>query len=697
MGYYVGIDVGGTFTDFFALDESSGRTCVLKRPSTPDDPARAILEGLVELAGREGIALDLVERVAHGTTVGTNALIQRRGGRVALITTAGFRDLLEIGRQTRPLMYDLQADHPPPLVPRERRFEVAERMGAEGAALRALDGESLDAAVTAVGDSRAEACAVCLLFAYLNPAHEQAVAAALARRLPDVAVSLSSEVQPEFREYERFSTTVLNAYLQPVMARYIANLEGGLARAVPGAVLGMNQSSGGLMSAERTQRFPVRTALSGPAAGAVGAAHVARMSGRARVVTLDMGGTSADVALVRDYHTDVAFERSVAGFPIRLPMVDIETVGAGGGSIAWFDRDGLLKVGPHSAGAVPGPACYAQGGEEATVTDANLVLGRLSPRGLVGGAMRLDIARARSALAPLAERLGMSAEAAAHGVVGIVVANMARTIRIISVERGHDVRRFALMPFGGAGPLHAREVAASLDMDEIVVPGAPGIVCAQGLVMSDLKEDFVASQRVLLDDGARAWLGDAVARLAEEATAWFALEKVPPARRRLELAFDMRYVGQNFELRVPVAAGEALGDDAVPDAPALAERFFAAHETAYGYHNPADAVEVMNIRLTARGRLQPAEPPAAAATRAPLPAPIEHREVWFDANAPVAAPIYDRATLETGHEIAGPAIIEQLDTTTPVHPGDLARVDAAGSLIIRLDGARRDGDGEKRP
>ncbi len=684
MAWTIGVDVGGTFTDFYALDEATGVVRVEKRPSTPDDPGRAIIEGLGEVASGHGIELAAVRHLSHGTTVATNALIQRKGGRVALVTTKGFRDLLEIGRQTRPHMYDLYRDHPPPLVPRRHRLELDERIDAEGNVLRAPDDTAIADIVEQVHATGARACAVCFLFAFLNPAHERKVADALRAADPELLVSLSSEVQPEFREYERFSTTVLNAYLQSVMHDYVRHLEDGLAERVPNATLGINQSSGGLMSLSTARDFPVRTALSGPAAGVVGALHVAKSAGRPNVITLDMGGTSADVALVRGGRADVAFDRTVAGFPIRLAMVDINTVGAGGGSVAWFDRDGLMKVGPVSAGADPGPACYGRGGSEATVTDANLVLGRLSPRGLLDGRMALDRELARTALAPAAERLGFSVERTAHGMLGIVVANMVRAIRTISVERGHDPRAFTLMPFGGAGPLHARDVAAALGISEVLVPPAPGIVCAQGLVVSDLKEDFVASQRIPVQTANDPAVQELVGGLLDRATAWFAVEEIPPDRRTLELGYDMRYIGQNFELAVPVAA-PTMAADHLPAACALKDLFFAAHDRAYGYHNPDDPVEVVNIRLTARGHLQ-REPTTPAAPPSPAPpAPFESRVVYFtDFETPLDTPVYERTDLLPGHVIDGPAVVEQLDATTPLWPGDRATVDAVGSIVIEV-------------
>ncbi len=684
MTWSIGVDAGGTFTDFFAREATTGRVVRHKRLSTPDDPSRAILDGLEELAAKGGIDLDQVDRLGHGTTVGTNALIQRRGGRVAMITTRGFRDLLEIGRQTRPHMFDLQRDAPPPVVPRERRFELAERVTAEGAVLTAPDTADLAALVEAVRDSGAEAVAVCFLFSFLNPAHERMAGAAIEAALPDVQVSLSSEVRPEFREYERFTTTAINAYLQPVMGRYVSALHTGLAERAPNAAIGINQSNGGLMTPETARRYPVRTALSGPAAGVVGAIHEAKTGNRPSVITIDVGGTSADVALIREGAADISFEREVADFPIRLPVIDIHTIGAGGGSIAWFDRDGLLKVGPDSAGAVPGPACYGRGGTVPTVSDANLVLGRLG-RELIDGGMTLDQAAARTALAPVAEQLGVSVERAAIGVIEIVSANMVRAIRTISVERGYDPRAFALMPFGGAGPLHAREIAVELGMSEILVPRAPGVLCAEGLLAADQKEDFVRSRRLPLTEGSMPkLLSDATALLAE-AGGWFEAEDIPLSRRALEMALDCRYVGQNFELRVPLADSEgvAFTVDALPPLAGILADFFAAHRKAYGYATEAEPVEAINLRLTARGRAEPGrEAPQSSATTSPVPK--DHRPVWFTAVGPVVTPVYQRRDLVPGTRIIGPAIVEQLDATTPIHPSDIVTVDAAGNLLIEV-------------
>ncbi|MEM7172677.1 MAG: hydantoinase/oxoprolinase family protein [Pseudomonadota bacterium] len=683
MSWTVGVDVGGTFTDFFAHNEKSGQVHLAKRPSTPDDPGRAILQGLDELAAQAHIDLASVSRFSHGTTVATNALIQRRGADLALITTKGFRDLLEIGRQTRPHMYNLQLDFPPPLVPRARRFEVDERMTAQGQALRGVNEAELEEVIGHLQDSGVRACAVCFLFAFLNPAHEQQVARRLKEALPDLQVSLSSAVQPEFREYERFTTTAINAYLQPAVGQYLHQLERSLAEALPQASLGINQSSGGLMSPRRAAQVPVRTALSGPAAGVVGAVHVAKTSGKANVITLDVGGTSADVALIRNYQAAISFERRVADFPIRLPMVDIHTIGAGGGSIAWFDRDGLMKVGPLSAGAVPGPACYGRGGTEPTVSDANLILGRLSPQ-LVDGSMTLNVELAKQALQPTAERLGLDLLQTAYGMLGIMVANMVRAIRTISVERGHDPRGYCLMPFGGAGPLHARDVAVSLGISEILLPAAPGIVCAQGLVVSDLLEDFVASQRLPLAAESLRSIQDSVADLLDRADNWFVAEGIPEQSRQLSLRLDLRYVGQNFELSVPVAEGQSVSLDVLADLERLKTAFFDAHDAAYGYHNPADPIEVINCRLTARGGLYRTDGAGTDPEDRQSPDALSVRQVFFDPSRSVETKVYNRAELRPGDRLVGPAIIEQLDSTTPLYPGDEALVDPAGNILISI-------------
>lgn len=683
MSTVIGVDVGGTFTDFFILDTATGATSVFKTSSTPANPALAIAEGLRAIL-ESGLAdARAISRISHGTTVGTNALIERKGADVTLIVTRGFRDLLEIGRQTRPHLYSLQIDAPEPLVPRSRRLEVTERMLGDGSVKVPLEVSEIDRVVAQARADGSRAVAICLLFSFLNPTHERELAEALAAagcRL----VSASSEVQPEFREFERMSTTVLNAYLQPLMVNYLQSLAEAVREIAPAATLSINQSSGGLMSAARAARLPVRTALSGPAAGAVGAAYIARSARRPNVLTLDMGGTSADVCLIRDATCGISYEGSVGGFPVRLPMVDVNAVGAGGGSIAWMDRDGLLKVGPASAGASPGPACYCLGGEAPTVTDANLLLRRLSPAGLLSGRLKLEADRSRTAFEALATKLGVTVERAALGCIEVVVSNMVRAIRAVSVERGHDPQDFSLLAFGGGGPLHARAVAASLHIKEFLVPPHPGILCAQGLLAAEISESFVATRRTVVSPEAHRMILDALEALSAQADDWYASESAPAGARRSDFTLDMRYVGQNYELSVPFdLAGLRLATPAQA-VTLMREDFSRAYEKFYGTVNEGAAVEVVNVRLMARITTVPlSDPPQRPTVSAPAQ-PRSRRRVHFGAAGWVDSPIYDRSDLQPGVTLVGPAIVEQLDTTTLVFPEDRLHVDGASNLLVTV-------------
>lgn len=679
MSWIVGVDVGGTFTDFCARHVASGRAVVHKRPSTPDDPSKAILQGFAELREIAGFSGEEVERFAHGTTVATNALLQRKGGELAVVTTRGFRDMLEIGRQIRPKIYDLQEDAPPPLAPRHRRVEASERIGANGEVVSELSDQELDEVVARIDALEGiDCCAVCLLFSFLNPEHERRIGEALSHRRPDLFISLSNQVQPEFREFERFSTTAINAFLQPQVSNYMDHLKTQIAEAAPKAAFGIFQSSGGLMSVERAAQFPVRTALSGPAAGVVGAIVSAAKSDIKDIITLDIGGTSTDVCLIQDGRAALANVRDIAGFRIRLPMIDIHTVGAGGGSIAHLGADGLLKVGPISAGAMPGPACYCRGGTEPTVSDANIILGRL-PDSLVGGGMTLDRSKALEAVAPIAKQLELSPEETAFGILSIVTSNMVRAIRAVSIERGHDPRDFTLMPFGGAGGLHVADMARELGMTRILVPRSPGILCAEGLIVSDLQENFVGTCRTTLGADMEP-LEVVLADLSAQAETWFAQEGVAEAERRLRLSLDMRYVGQNHELQVDIG-GESR-KPALLSIEELEKLFFEAHERAYGHHDPEAPIEIVNLRLRATAKLvhgeSSAPPPEAR------PEPVSRHEVWFDRKGPVTTPIYARADLPNGFELEGPAIITQIDATTVVPPWARLKVDDAQNLIMEV-------------
>ena len=672
----VGVDVGGTFTDFFVCDRVTGESFVHKVPSTPDDPSRAIIAGLVDLRSRFGIATSTIERFAHGTTIATNALIERSGGRVAMITTTGFRDLVEIGRQTRPKIYDLKADAPAPLVPREVRFEVRERVGPKGEIIHPLNETEILRVVEIVAAADVDCCAVCLLFSFLNPDHERRIGVALRARRPNLHVSLSSEVQPEFREYERFSTTILNAYLKPKVTRYLERLAVALREESPEASIGIGQSSGGLMNIDRACELPIRTALSGPAAGVVGALAVAQRSGKANLITLDIGGTSTDVCLIENGSAAMSYGRDIAEFPVRLPAIDIHTVGAGGGSIAHIGPDGLLKVGPISAGAQPGPACYARGGTLPTVSDANIVLARL-PDTLVGGEMTLDPDAAARAIMPLAKHLGLTIHETAFGVIRIVASNVVRAIRVVSVERGYDPRQFTLIAFGGAGGLHAVDVARELDMREILIPASPGILCAEGVAVSPLEENFVVTCRTTLDGDLSA-VRAALQRLASEAQAWRPSRAGTADGVRLMLAIDMRYVGQNYELPVPVTADKGI---TLPDTGHLKALFLAEHQAKFGHHDPTAAIEIVNVRLRVRAgsTALTSHQRAAVGRQAPI-----SRNVWFDQSGPVETPVIDRASLNAGTRLPGPLVITQFDSTTVIPPRAQAHVDDALNILIEV-------------
>jgi N-methylhydantoinase A len=675
MGWVVGVDVGGTFTDFCLFDRATNEVVVHKVPSTPEDPSRAILDGLATATRQHGIRPDDISHFAHGTTVATNALIQRAGGRVAMITTAGFRDLIEIGRQVRPRIYDLKIDAPAPLVRRQSRFEVRERIGPKGEVIVPLTDEEIARVVETIASSDVDSCAVCLLFSFLNGEHERRIGTALQERLPKLYVSLSSDVQPEFREYERFSTTVLNSFLQPKVTGYMRTLKTALAGAAGRATIGISQSAGGLMDISRATELPIRTALSGPAAGVVGAVAVAARSFESNLITLDIGGTSTDVCLIEDGVARMTYGRDIADFPVRLPSIDIHSVGAGGGSIAFIGPDGLLKVGPMSAGAVPGPACYGRGGIRPTVADANVILGRL-PEALVGGAMTLDKAAAADVVRPLAQKLDLGLHETALGILRIVTSNIVRAIRAVSIERGYDARDFSLMPFGGAGGLHAVDVARELAIRKILVPLSPGILCAEGVALSDMKDSFVASCRMPLRDDLCP-LNEILHRLIDAARAWF---ETVLTEGELETAasLDMRYVGQNYELAVALSGSTAD----VPDANTLRIRFFEEHRARYGHFDETAPIEIVNARLIARvvgGGLSRSRYRRAAISEIDYIA-----DVWFDASGPTKTNILARGTLTSGQIIPGPAIITQFDSTTVIPSFCSGTIDDAHNIIIEV-------------
>ncbi len=686
MGYRLGIDVGGTFTDLVLYDDASGGLTVEKVPSVPADPSEGIVHGIVRLLGAAAVAPGAVTYVAHGTTVATNALLERKGAPTALVTTRGFRDLLEIARQKRPALYDFFAKKPAPLVPRRRRYEVTERVTADGRVRTPLDLRDVDAVLDRIAADTAdgapvEALAICFLYSFLAPDHERQVLERARVRLPSLAIVASHEAHPEFREYERLSTCVADAYLAPRMSAYVRAFRRRVHALGIEVEPYINQSNGGTMSVEEAARTPVRTVLSGPSAGVAGAAWIAGQSGFDAIATFDMGGTSTDVAFVRGGTPALAFEREIGGVTLRVPTLDVHTVGAGGGSIAWRDSGGALKVGPQSAGADPGPACYPRGGDAPTVTDANLVLGRVAPAGLAGGAVPLDSARAEAAIGALARELGLSTLQTARGIVRVVNANMSNAVRVVTVQRGVDPTGLTLIPFGGAGPLHGGELARELGIPAVAVPPSPGLLCALGLLVEDLRTDAVRTHLARLEPAALPALADRFAEMEKDVTQWLDRERVPDVRRRIERWLDLRYVGQNFELLVAVP-DETWRDG---DCLALRRRFLETHEQVYGFATEDEPIQVVNVRLVARGLADPPRlvrvPRGPADTSAAL---VGQRAVYVDEpEGFVPCPVYARARLLAGQRLRGPAVVEQFDATTWLLPRQEAEVDALGFLVIR--------------
>ena len=670
----VGIDVGGTFTDIALLED--GRLAVHKLPSTPADPSRGIVQGIAE-TGVNSAAADFI----HGSTVATNALLEGKGGRTALITTMGFEDVLEIGRQNRADLYDLNMERPAPLAPWPLRFGLPERIDYTGAILDDLTPASVDALLSLLAETPVDGIAVSFLFSFLNPVHEETLARRLSELPGSPFISISSKILPEFREYERTSTVVVNSYVGPVMARYLTQLESTLGRG-----LRIMQSSGGSITASLAAEQPVRTILSGPAGGVVGAFYTGTQAGYSDIITLDMGGTSTDVSLCpgRIKETTAA---NLGGYPVSVPMIEIHTVGAGGGSIARIDAGGALVVGPQSAGADPGPACYGRGGQ-LTVTDANLALGRLRPDGFLGGRMTLDKERADGLLADIAAGIGASAGDAALGIIRVVNSNMERAIRAISLERGYDPREFTLIPFGGAGPMHACELAAELGIPRVLVPGHPGILSALGVAIADVVKDYSRTVMLRGADLEPARLETEFHGMEQLARAELVAEGLPVGDMAARRFLDVRYVGQSFELTVDCPALDRDddrndGDDARAGlAASISDEFYEAHWQRFGYADRALPVEIVNLRLKLelamdKPRLEPAPAQGADASHAVIGV------AWaVFAGGPAATTLYDRERLQTGNRIAGPALLLQLDTTIVAPPGWSGVVDAYGNLLL---------------
>ncbi len=661
----IGVDVGGTFTDVaLSVDD---RLVTAKVPSTTDDQSVGVLEGIAKACEQAGIDPSELEEFAHAMTVSVNALLERGGAKTALVTTEGFRDVLEIGRQARPDLYDLEAEKPEPLVPRRRRFGLEERTTAAGVETPVDPAEVRDLAGT-LREEGVEAVAVSMLHAYADPENERVVAETLRGEL-DVPVSASHEVLAEFREYERTSTTAADAYVRPAIDNYVGRLvEESESEGIPRPQI--MQANGGIADPETVREHAVTTTLSGPAAGVVGAAATVDDDDVAGLVTFDMGGTSSDVSLVRDGEAERTTDSEIAGVPIRTPMVDVNTVGAGGGSIAWVDAGGALRVGPQSSGSQPGPACYGRGGTDATVTDANVVLGYIGPETALGGEMTLDVEAAAEALEALAEEAGLEdALEAAQGVYRVANATMTRTIRSVTVERGHDPREFALVAFGGAGPMHAAALADALEVDRVVVPRPGGVLSAFGLLAADESYDAVRTVGVEPGSADRERLEDVYADLVADVLADASDRDAAVVSR----AADCRYAGQSFEITVPV--------DGRFDAEAVAARFHEAHEQAYGYRMD-EGIEVVNLRATAT--VEGVEP--VVRHEGDGDALLGSREAYFPGAGARETTVYDRDRLEPGTTISGPAVLEQAESTTVVPPTWAGDILDDGTLVMTREG-----------
>jgi N-methylhydantoinase A len=689
MGWRIGVDIGGTFTDAALVEETSGRIGVAKVLTTPEDLAKGVLGALTSAMRHYEVVSSEVRLLSHATTVVTNAILEESGARAALITTRGFRDVLELRRSARADLYNLFQDAPSTLIPRRRRLEITERVGADGAIVTPLAENEIDGLIAALKRARVDAIAIALVFSFLNPEHERRLGAVLRAALPEVPVYLSSEVLPEIKEFERSSTTAVCAYVGPLLASYLERLgEVTRSRALP--PLYLMGSNGGILEAPEVVAMPAMAVESGPAAGVVAAALVARQTGRPDLLSFDMGGTTAKASLIRggQYETTSEYEvgggssmtrwMNGTGHPIRVPVIDLAEVSAGGGSIAWVDRAGALRVGPKSAGANPGPACYGRGGTEPTVTDCDLLLGYLDKRSLLGGDMAVDLTAAETAVRTrLAKPLGVDVRTAAAAVIDVVNHAMAEVLKIVSIQRGHDPRDFVLAAFGGAGPLHAAALASELGIAEVVCPPIPGAFSALGLVGTDLKRDYVQTVFTLTNAADPAALEAAFVRLERKGAAMLDRAGVAPERRRFERSVDARYPRQSYELLVPVPPRPV--DQAMLEK--IAASFHDRHLQTYGHDNREESVQIVSIRLAAIGTIPPLlvrDRTAPAGTDAVK----SKRQLWFRETGSVDATIYDRRRMPAGLEVAGPVVIESLESTILVPPGWRGRMNEDGFVLL---------------
>ena len=684
MAYILGVDVGGTFTDLALFEGDTGGLTLTKVPSTPADPSQGVINGIQQLVEENDIKPKSITFLIHGTTVATNAVLEGKGMPTALLATEGFGDILDIVRQDRPQLYDWRAMRPAPMVPRSQRWEVAERILFDGTEKCSLDEDQVRRIVNQIQERGLTSIAVCYLHSYVNPAHEKRTGEIIAEEVPTASISLSSEILPEIKEYERTSTTAMNAAVMPIVERYMKRLSQTTVEMGVSSRLHVMQSNGGIMTAETAGRKSVNTILSGLAGGVLGGVTLAKQAGFENAITIDMGGTSFDISLAYQGQIRFSRESEIGGHAIAIPMIDVHTLGAGGGSIAWIDVGGALQVGPQSAGAVPGPACYNRGGTLPTVTDANQVLGRLNPEYLLAGSMNMEPDLARRAIqGHVADPLGMSLEAAAEGIIKIINANMLKGIRVVSVERGYDPRDFTVVAFGGGGPVHAAELARELGAKAVMVPTAPGITSAIGLLMADFRHDYARTYLCATDTMDFDDLNGAFAGLEHQAVTQLKEEGVSEADIVLMQSVEMRYRGQGHSLEIAVPAGH-LDNAALQQ---INDAFHRQHQTTYGYSRSDEVTEFVNLRLAGIGRLPKPQPQLAEKDgKYPSDALIGRRMVYFKGQWHETA-IYDRHLLRHGNRLSGPAIVEQLDSTTIVLPAQTARVDALGNILIAIQPA----------
>ena len=681
MGYRVGVDIGGSFTDFAVFDEATRAVSSLKVLSRPDEPGAEVLEGIRLLDERLGIPADAITYFTHGTTVGINTVIQRKGLRLALFTTEHFRDVLELARLKSPDMYSLLSKRPVPLIPRAMVWGIPGRLGADGREYEALDTEAVERAAAAALAARAEGIVIGLLHAYRNGAHEAAAKAVVERVAPGLPVFCSSETWPIIREYERTITAVIGGYVQPRVAHYLSSLQAALKQVGVQPEPRLTKSNGGVMTAEQGKAECVQMILSGTASGVIGAAYVAGICGLSRCMSLDIGGTSADVAIITDGQPQYGTGERIGDFQIFVPSVSVSSIGEGGGSIASIDKLGVLKVGPESAGSRPGPACYGRGGTRPTITDAFAACGMVGLAEVGYGAVTVDRERARAAIAPLAEQLGRSVEQTAEAIIRIAVSGMYSDVSGLVSRFGIDPREYACLAFGGAGPMMGCFLARELGMEEVVVPPAPGVLSAMGGLIADLRNDFIQTLYADLDGAAAAAMRDAFAALQVRALAWLHGEVGTEGAHRLAYSAEMRYRGQAFELDTPLTA-EAV---AAADPARLAEAFHAAHEQVYGHADRGAPLQVISIRLVISGETDKPELPRQARMSGPAPI-LRHAPVWMD-GAQRDAAVFRRGDLRHGHGFRGPAIVTQDDCTTVVPPGFAVTVDEYANLRIKPEAA----------